>query len=169
MAETTTRARRDSGDLSALLLPELRKIASNLGIEGAGEMKKPDLVTAITDLQAANRELQRQNAKRVAPHVTNVVNAVMTIRIQIMMTLTMMIHLIATMKLQIHRRQTNRVQTKQTILVAIVDMIVMIATIVISAEIVIVTVDAIVTVVVTVIEVDASARSCSLKMMFCYL
>jgi hypothetical protein len=167
MAETTTRARRDSGDLSALLLPELRKIASNLGIEGAGEMKKPDLVTAITDLQAA--KLQRQNAKRAAPHVTNVVNAVMTIRIQIMMTLTMMIHLIATMKLQIHRRQTNRVQTKQTILVAIVDMIVMIATIVISAEIVIVTVDAIVTVVVTVIEVDASARSCSLKMMFCYL
>jgi hypothetical protein len=81
----------------------------------------------------------------------------------------MMIHRIAMMKLQIHLRQTNRVQTKQTILVAIVDMIVMIATIVISAEIVIVTVDAIVTVVVTVIEVDASARSCSLKMMFCYL
>ena len=68
MAETTTRARRDSGDLSALLLPELRKIASNLGIEGAGEMKKPDLVTAITDLQAANREAAKaeREARRAA-------------------------------------------------------------------------------------------------------
>ena len=68
MAETTTRARRDSGDLSALLLPELRKIASNLGIEGAGDMKKPDLVTAITDLQAANREAAKaeREARRAA-------------------------------------------------------------------------------------------------------
>jgi transcription termination factor Rho len=68
MAETTTRARRDSGDLSALLLPELRKIATNLGIEGAGEMKKPDLVTAITDLQAANREAAKaeREARRAA-------------------------------------------------------------------------------------------------------
>ncbi|GBL22681.1 hypothetical protein EMGBS5_06750 [Clavibacter sp.] len=39
MAETSTRARRESGDLSALLLPELRKIATNLGIEGAAELK----------------------------------------------------------------------------------------------------------------------------------
>ena len=59
MAETSTRARRDSGDLSALLLPELRKIATNLGIEDAGGMKKPDLVKAIEDLQAANREAAR--------------------------------------------------------------------------------------------------------------
>ncbi|MFN6291869.1 MAG: transcription termination factor Rho [Candidatus Nanopelagicaceae bacterium] len=68
MAETTTRARRDSGDLSALLLPELRKIATNLGIEGAGDMKKPDLVTAITDLQAANREAAKaeREARRAA-------------------------------------------------------------------------------------------------------
>ena len=68
MAETNTRARRDSGDLSALLLPELRKIATNLGIEGAGDMKKPDLVTAITDLQAANREAAKaeREARRAA-------------------------------------------------------------------------------------------------------
>jgi transcription termination factor Rho len=59
MAETTTRARRDSGDLSALLLPELRKVAASLGIEGADAMKKPDLVKAISDLQAANREAAR--------------------------------------------------------------------------------------------------------------
>ena len=70
MAETTTRARRDSGDLSALLLPELRKIANNLGIEGASDMKKPDLVTAITDLQAANREAAKaeREARRAARH-----------------------------------------------------------------------------------------------------
>ena len=68
MAETNTRARRESGDLSALLLPELRKIATNLGIEGAAELKKPDLVTAITDLQAANREAAKaeREAKRAA-------------------------------------------------------------------------------------------------------
>ena len=68
MAETSTRARRESGDLSALLLPELRKIATNLGIEGAAELKKPDLVTAITDLQAANREAAKaeREAKRAA-------------------------------------------------------------------------------------------------------
>jgi len=68
MAETTTRARIDSGDLSALLLPELRKIATNLGIEGASDMKKPDLVTAITDLQAANREAAKaeREARRAA-------------------------------------------------------------------------------------------------------
>ena len=70
MAETTTRARRDSGDLSALLLPELRKIATNLGIEGASDMKKPDLVTAITNLQAANREAAKaeREARRAARH-----------------------------------------------------------------------------------------------------
>ena len=68
MAETSTRARRESGDLSALLLPELRKIATNLGIEGAADLKKPDLVTAITDLQAANREAAKaeREAKRAA-------------------------------------------------------------------------------------------------------
>lgn len=68
MAETSTRARRESGDLSALLLPELRKIATNLGIEGVADLKKPDLVTAITDLQAANREAAKaeREAKRAA-------------------------------------------------------------------------------------------------------
>ena len=68
MAETNTRARRESGELSALLLPELRKIATNLGIEGASDLKKPDLVQAIADLQAANREAARaeREARRAA-------------------------------------------------------------------------------------------------------
>jgi len=42
-----------------MLLPELKKVATNLGIDGASEMKKPDLVKAISDLQAANRESAR--------------------------------------------------------------------------------------------------------------
>jgi transcription termination factor Rho len=51
-----------------LLLPELKKIAANLGIEGASDMKKPDLVQAISDLQAANREAARleREARRAA-------------------------------------------------------------------------------------------------------
>ena len=55
MAETT-KARRDSGELSALLISDLRKVASNLGIDGYEGMKKPELVEAIANLQAANRE-----------------------------------------------------------------------------------------------------------------
>ncbi|MBU6242720.1 MAG: transcription termination factor Rho [Acidobacteria bacterium] len=57
MAETTsTRTRRESGELAAMLLPELKKVAGNLGIDGAAKMAKTELVQAIGDLQAANRE-----------------------------------------------------------------------------------------------------------------
>jgi hypothetical protein len=68
MADTNARARREAGDLSAMLLPELRKTATNLGIDGAADMKKPDLVKAISDLQAANREAARaeREARRAA-------------------------------------------------------------------------------------------------------
>jgi len=68
MTETKSQARRDSGELAALLLPELRKVATNLGIEGAKDLKKPDLVKAIADLQAANRESARaeREARRAA-------------------------------------------------------------------------------------------------------
>ena len=38
-----------------MLLPELRKVATQLGIEGAAKLAKGDLVQAIADLQAANR------------------------------------------------------------------------------------------------------------------
>ncbi len=57
MAETTsTRTRRESGELAAMLLPELKKVAGNLGIDGAAKMAKTELVQAIGDLQAANRD-----------------------------------------------------------------------------------------------------------------
>jgi transcription termination factor Rho len=39
-----------------MLLPELKKVAGNLGIDGAAKMAKTELVQAIGDLQAANRD-----------------------------------------------------------------------------------------------------------------
>ena len=49
-------SKKENGELAAMLLPELKKVAAQLGIDGAATMKKPTLVTAIADLQAANRE-----------------------------------------------------------------------------------------------------------------
>ena len=75
MSDTTTEDRpaKAAGELSAMLLPELKKVAGSLGIEGAAKMSKADLVQAIADLQAANREsakaerearrLERQEAR----------------------------------------------------------------------------------------------------------
>ena len=67
------KARKDSGELSAMLLPELKKVASQLGIDGAAKLSKGDLVDSIANLQAANREaakaereqkrLERQEAR----------------------------------------------------------------------------------------------------------
>ena len=39
-----------------MTLPKLKEVASQLGIDGATKLKKDALVTAIADLQAANRE-----------------------------------------------------------------------------------------------------------------
>jgi transcription termination factor Rho len=55
VSEVSTRKAKPAGDLSAMLLPELRKVATQLGIEGAAKLAKGDLVEAIADLQAANR------------------------------------------------------------------------------------------------------------------
>ena len=58
MSDTTTEDRpaKAAGELSAMLLPELKKVAGSLGIEGAAKMSKGDLVQSIAGLQAANRE-----------------------------------------------------------------------------------------------------------------
>ena len=72
MTETTP-VRSDSPELSAMLLPQLQEVASQLGIDGAGKLKKAALVDAIADLQAKNREAAKaerearraeRNAKR---------------------------------------------------------------------------------------------------------
>jgi transcription termination factor Rho len=57
---------RDNGELSGMLISDLRKTADRLGIEGFESMKKGDLVTAIGDLQAANRDAAKaeKEAKR---------------------------------------------------------------------------------------------------------
>ena len=55
-SEETTDQKKENSELAAMLLPELKKVAGQLGIDGAATMKKPALVTAIADLQAANRE-----------------------------------------------------------------------------------------------------------------
>ncbi len=57
---------RDNGELSGMLISDLRKTADRLGIEGFETMKKGDLVQAIGDLQAANRDAAKaeKEAKR---------------------------------------------------------------------------------------------------------
>jgi transcription termination factor Rho len=63
---TPTKTARETGELSAMLLPELRETAERLGIDGSDSMKKGDLVQAINDLQAANRDAAKaeREAKR---------------------------------------------------------------------------------------------------------
>jgi len=55
MTEKST-VRSSSPELASMLLPQLQEVAGQLGVEGAGKMKKATLVQAISDLQAANRE-----------------------------------------------------------------------------------------------------------------
>jgi transcription termination factor Rho len=55
-------------ELAAMTLPQLKEVASQLGIDGAAKLKKDALVTAIADLQAANREAAKaeREARREA-------------------------------------------------------------------------------------------------------
>jgi transcription termination factor Rho len=55
-------------ELAAMTLPKLKEVASQLGIDGAAKLKKDALVTAIGDLQAANREAAKaeREARREA-------------------------------------------------------------------------------------------------------
>ena len=57
MTETTSAAKSANGsgsDLSAMLLPELKQVASKLGISGSSAMRKGDLVAAISDKRNGN-------------------------------------------------------------------------------------------------------------------
>ncbi len=49
--ETAGRARRRGAGLSGMLLPELQRLAAELGISGTGRMRKGDLVAAISARQ----------------------------------------------------------------------------------------------------------------------
>ena len=48
---TTGSARRRGNGLSGMLLPELQRLAAELGISGTGRMRKGDLVAAISARQ----------------------------------------------------------------------------------------------------------------------
>ncbi|MGZ4509325.1 MAG: Rho termination factor N-terminal domain-containing protein, partial [Blastococcus sp.] len=48
---TTGNARRRGNGLSGMLLPELQRLAGELGISGTGRMRKGDLVAAISARQ----------------------------------------------------------------------------------------------------------------------
>mgnify|MGYP003331065627 CR=1 FL=1 len=63
---TPAKTARDGVELSSMLISDLRKTAERLGIEDFDSMKKGDLVQAIGDLQAANREAAKaeKEAKR---------------------------------------------------------------------------------------------------------
>jgi transcription termination factor Rho len=60
--------RSNSPELAAMSLPKLKEVAAQLGIDGAAKLKKDALVTAIADLQAANREAAKaeREARREA-------------------------------------------------------------------------------------------------------
>ena len=59
---------RPVGDLSKLLVPDLQKIAHQLGIPGAGRMRKGQLVAAIEERQVgAPASATQQSATRGAP------------------------------------------------------------------------------------------------------
>ena len=57
----TGRAGRDATELSAMLLPELQRMAQSIGITGTARMRKSQLVEAIQD---------RQGGRTAAPHTT---------------------------------------------------------------------------------------------------
>jgi transcription termination factor Rho len=53
VAETSSARPKKSGGLSSMLLPELKQLASSLGIKGAGAMRKSVLVDAISAARSA--------------------------------------------------------------------------------------------------------------------
>jgi transcription termination factor Rho len=53
--ESPSRGKRRTGTLSAMLLPELQALAGELGISGAGRLRKGDLIAAIEERRAGSR------------------------------------------------------------------------------------------------------------------
>ena len=63
MTDTTT-AKKAGNGLSSMLLPELKQLASSLGISGASGMRKSDLIAAISAKQSGNGAQQSSNGSR---------------------------------------------------------------------------------------------------------
>ena len=68
MTTTEEPVRSQSPELAAMTLPKLKTVATQLGVDGAAKMKKGELVEAIADLQAKNREAAKaeREARREA-------------------------------------------------------------------------------------------------------
>jgi len=68
MTTTEEPVRSQSPELAAMTLPKLKTVATQLGVDGAAKMKKVELVEAIADLQANNREAAKaeREARREA-------------------------------------------------------------------------------------------------------
>ncbi|RYZ26245.1 MAG: transcription termination factor Rho, partial [Propionibacteriaceae bacterium] len=64
MTETTDSTPAAKGGLSAMLLPELKKVAGGLGIKATG-MKKAELVSAIKAAQSGGGQPRAEKAERV--------------------------------------------------------------------------------------------------------
>jgi transcription termination factor Rho len=60
-APAMPRSRRSGTGLSAKVLPELQKMARDLGISGAGRMRKSQLIYAIQEKRAALQETQTED------------------------------------------------------------------------------------------------------------
>jgi transcription termination factor Rho len=68
---TAARSRRRGSGLSGMLLPELQRLAGELGIPGTGKMRKSDLVAAISE-----RQVGGSNGSPTAPAATTPAAAV---------------------------------------------------------------------------------------------
>jgi transcription termination factor Rho len=55
---------RPDGNLSTMLLPELRKVAHDMGLAGTSSMKKSDLVAAISSAQSGGAPVARSGRSR---------------------------------------------------------------------------------------------------------
>ena len=74
MTETTTPATRGGSGLSAMLLPELKQLASSLGIGSVSGMRKGDLVAAIAAKQSGGAVKDRSSIRpKAAPSAEPVV------------------------------------------------------------------------------------------------
>ena len=65
-SEQNTRRRKGSG-LDAMVLPELKQLASSLGLKGTGAMRKGQLIDAIKSAQGG----QNSSSSATAPPRTN--------------------------------------------------------------------------------------------------
>ena len=84
-------------------LPKLKEVAAQLGIDGATKLKKDALVTAIADLQAANRDAAnvKPAAKRAMPKRIQIAKIQITLLI-IQMTLEITLEMTVMFKITDH-------------------------------------------------------------------